>query len=344
MKYWMKLIKKIIARQMVNRNKNIRHPVAFLEQKHTDPENPLYNDSSFFYGGDKTGNAFIARMAFRGKDRKPEVWFDFYLKDYGYIGLREVPGEEGEGFRFGKLYWKPLETGRKWEIRYGGKLMDKSGNEIEAEVLLVFTGEHPVFDFVASSDRSANAEAIAVERWNKEFFKKLKELSQTHYEQTGTLNGIVKLGNETIELNMRGLRDHSFGPRSWDQWDRHYWMSGINDDGWSWTVTTIRYHFINRLIAGFVTDPDGHTDPIVHCTGLEEISENQLWPERGTVDIKTKNGNSFKLEFERKGHFPYLMDDVYQMLEGIGNYRFNGQPGLGMIEFGFTRGKYDVKG
>jgi hypothetical protein len=237
--------------------------VPFLEQKHTDPDDPLYNDSSFFYGGDETGNAFIARMAFRGKKRKPEVWFDFYLKDYGYVGLKGIPGEEGVGFQFGELYWKPLEIGRKWEIGYKGPLSGRNGVEMDAGVHMVFTGMHPVYDFVASSDRSANADAIAGEKWSKEFFKKLKELSQTHYEQTGKLTGTVKLDDKIIDLDMKGLRDHSFGPRSWEQWDRHYWMSGINDDGWSWTVTTIRYHFINRLTAGFVTDPEGHTDAIV---------------------------------------------------------------------------------
>jgi len=340
----MKIIKQAIARRLVNRSKEIRYPVSSLEKKHVNPDIPLYNDSSFFYGGDNAGNAFIARMAFRGESREPEVWFDFYFKDYGYVGLRESPGEEGEGFRFGKMYWAPLEIGQEWEIGYSGKLKDREGSEIDAEVELIFTGDHPLFDFVAGSDRSANIEAIAGEKWNREFFHNLKELSQTHYEQTGVLRGKVKLGNKTITLEMTGLRDHSFGSRSWEQWDRHYWISGVSEEGWSWTVTTIRYHFISRLIAGFVTDPDGSTDAIINCTGLEEISEGGLWPEKGIVDIQTRKGKSFKLEFERKGHFPYLMDDVYMMLEGIGEYRFNGVPGVGMIEFGFTKGKYEVEG
>jgi len=339
----MKFIKKLIAGRMVRRDKKRRFSVIFLEQKHTDPSIPLYNDSSFFYGGDKFGNAFIARMAFRGKDRKPEIWFDFYLKDRGFFSLKELSGFEGEGFRFGNLYWKPIITGRTWEIGYDGKMEDRNGNELDAKVNMMFTGRHPLYDFAASSDPGAIADAIADEKWNRTFFSELKELSQTHYEQTGKIEGTLKLGEETFNIDMISLRDHSFGPRSWQQWDRHFWMSGVDDDGWSWTVTTIRYHFINRLTAGFVTDPDGHTDAIVKCTGLEEISKDKLWPKNGLVEIKTRNGITHRLEFERKGHFPYLMDAAYQMLEGIGNYRFNGVPGLGMIEFGFSKGKYDVR-
>ncbi len=339
----MYLIKKLLALQMLSRNKKRSFPIEFLEQKHTDPAIPLYNDSSFFYGGDHEGNAFICRMAFRG-NRKPEAWFDFYLKDIGYFGLRDLPGPESDGFRLGSLYWKSLETGRVWEIGYKGLLTTRQGDKHEAEVRLTFTGRHPVQDFAACSDRKSNASAIAGEKWNKEFFEKLKELSQTHYEQSGKLTGTVKIAGKSYPIDMRSMRDHSFGPRSWHQWDRHYWMSGINDEGRSWTVTTIRYDFIDRLTAGFITEPDGSTDAISKCTGLEDISKDALWPQQGVVDVVTRSGKKFKLEFERPGHFPYVMDNVYYMLEGIGRYRLNGVPGLGMIEFGFNKSRYNIDG
>ena len=63
------MLKQFIARQMVKRTKRRQFPVEFLEQKHVDLSQPFPNDSSYFYGGDKEGNAFISRMAFRGPDR-----------------------------------------------------------------------------------------------------------------------------------------------------------------------------------------------------------------------------------------------------------------------------------
>ena len=95
------MLKKLIARQMVKRTKSRQFPVEILEQKHVDLNQPFPNDSSYFYGGDREGNAFITRMAFRGPDRHHEHWFDFKLNGLGFMGLHEDPGIEGKGFQPG---------------------------------------------------------------------------------------------------------------------------------------------------------------------------------------------------------------------------------------------------
>ncbi|HSN49654.1 MAG TPA: hypothetical protein VLR52_00385, partial [Bacteroidales bacterium] len=101
------MIKTLLARLMVNRQRQ-EFPVEYLEQKHVDLTLPFPNDSSFFYGGDREGNAFIARMAFRGPERKHEFWFDFYLKEIGFIGVKSDPGPDGEGFQMGNIKWEPV--------------------------------------------------------------------------------------------------------------------------------------------------------------------------------------------------------------------------------------------
>ena len=71
------MFKELVARAMVKRSKNRQFPVEYLEQKHVNLDEPYPNDSSYFYGSDKAGNAFITRMAFRGPARPHEFWFDF---------------------------------------------------------------------------------------------------------------------------------------------------------------------------------------------------------------------------------------------------------------------------
>jgi len=104
-KYW-------LARQMVKRAKKRQFSVDYLEQKHVDPNEPFPNDSSYFYGGDKAGNAFITRMAFRHTTRPHEYWLDFYLKGLGFFGIKDDPGPDGEGFQMGSLKYEPVETGQ----------------------------------------------------------------------------------------------------------------------------------------------------------------------------------------------------------------------------------------
>jgi len=38
------------------------------------------------------------------------------------------------------------------------------------------------------------------------------------------------------------------------------------------------------------------------------------------------------------------MDGTYHMYEGIGSYQFDGAPGLGMVEFGFSNDKIKASG
>jgi len=327
---------------MVRHTKNRQFPVNYLEQKHVDLREPYPNDSSYFYGSDKEGDAFITRMAFRGPNRLPEYWFDFFLKDYGFFGLKSSPGPEGEGFQQGSLKWEPIEVGKVWRITFNGIVHDSNGKAHACDVNLVFTGQHPVYDFAKSSDQQLIASAIAAEKWTKEFFFKMKDSHQVHYEQTGNFKGTIILDEKTFNLNMFASRDHSFGSRNWLTWDRHYWVTGISDNGFHWTVTTIKWEFLGRLTAGFITAPDGSTDAIVDCTDLETISREHLLPNHGFIDIHTRNGKTHKLEFWRNGEFPYLHDGKYMMREGIGTYKFDGVEGLGMVEFGFHSDKYKL--
>jgi hypothetical protein len=333
------MIKQLIARWMVNRQRQ-EFPVEYLEQKHVDLSLPFPNDSSFFYGGDKAGNAFITRMAFRGPNRTHEYWFDFYLKGIGFVGMKDDPGTDGDGFRMGSLEWKPVIVGQQWKITYSGSLKGEDNKVYDAKVDLVFTGEHPIYNYAGSSDRNLIAKAIASEKWTKDFFFKLKELSQVHIEQTGNIKGTITLDGKAVSLDMRAMKDHTFGSRTWLTWDRHYWISGLSDKGYQWTVTTIRYEFLGRLSAGFVIDPEGKVDAIVDCTDLETISKNKLLPDKGVVDLKMSSGRNHRFEFIRNGHFPYVMDEKYLMFEAIGTYKFDGDDGLGMVEFGFHSDHY----
>ena len=327
---------------MVNRQRR-EYPIGYLEQKHLDLSLPYPNDSSFFYGGDKAGNAFITRMAFRGPGREHEYWFDFFINGKGFIGLKQDPGPDGSGFQMGNLRWEPIEIGKRWRITYHGPLEDEGGKVYQSEANLVFTGEHPIYNFADSSDRRLIAKAIASEKWNSNFFLKLKELSQTHLEQTGNIKGHVILDGEKTEFEMRAMKDHTFGSRTWLTWDRHYWVSGLADNGYHWTVTTIRYDFLGRLSAGFVIAPDGIVDAIIETTDLETVSKEKLLPDKATIMIQMRSGKSHTIEFKRNGHFPYLMDQDYLMFEGIGKYRFDGSDGVGMVEFGFRKSKYNSK-
>jgi hypothetical protein len=242
----------------------------------------------------------------------------------------------------GNLKYQPVETGKSWRVSFKGNVHDELRKEHQCSLDLLFTGEHPVYDFARSSDQRMIARAIASEKWTKEFFHQMKDTHQVHYEQTGKFTGTITLDGDVHRLEMVASRDHSFGSRNWLSWDRHYWITGVSDTGIHWTVTTIKWQFLNRLTAGFVIGQDGFTDAVVECTDLDTVSRDQLLPNHGIVELVTRSGKRHRIEFRRTGEFPYLHDGKYHMREGIGRYRFDGEDGLGMVEFGFHSDRYSL--
>lgn len=335
-----RMLKRALARLLVSRQKQHDRAVPVLEQKHVDPAAPFPNDSSCFYGSDPAGNAAIFRLAFRGPRRAAECWFDVQLAGGERVGLPVPPGREGEGFSLGPVAFVCREPGRAWDVRYRGPLVDATGREREADLELAFTSTHPLYDYAESSDRRLIADAIARERWTREFFLALKDLEQVHYEQFGRLRGRLVLDGQGRELDLLAVRDHSYGSRDWTTWDRHYWISGSTEDGEGFTAVAIRYQFCGPLYAGFVTAKDGSSDAIVGCTPLEELSRERVWPARGLLELALRSGRRRTLEFERRGVFPYEMDGAYLMREGIGAYQLDGKPAWGLCEFGFSKARY----
>lgn len=334
------MLKRALARLLVSLQKQHDRAVAVLESKHVDPAAPFPNDSSCFYGSDARGNAAIFRLAFRGPRRTAECWFDLSLEDGLRLGLPTLPGPEGEGFSLGPVSFVCREPGRAWEVRYAGPLVDGAGASRSAELSLSFTSTHPLYDYAESSDRRLIADAIARERWSRDFFLALKDLEQVHYEQFGQLRGRLVVDGQARELDLLSVRDHSYGSRDWTTWDRHYWISGATADGEGFTAVAIRYLFCGPLYAGFVTAPDGSSDAIVACTPLDEVAREHVWPSRGRLELTLRSGRRRVLEFERRGVFPYEMDGAYLMREGIGAYRLDGKPAYGLCEFGFRKATY----
>jgi len=333
------MLKKFLAREIVKHTVKRRFSIEFLEQKQVSQKNPYPNDSSFFYGGDSKGNAFITRMVFREPEKRNEYGFDCYLAGLGYFGLTISPGEEGTGFQQGALHWIPVKTGSIWRILFEGTLIDHHEKAHYCNTNLLFTGNHPIYEFEKSYDIRTIADAIAAEKWTKQFCHQMKSTKMIHYEQTGTLTGTILLDETPVKVTMPSRRGHSFGSFNWDNRDRHYRMTGTSVEGFHWSVTTIQWKFMKHLTVGFITYPDGSTDAIVDYPDEDAILNQKRLPDHGKISMTTRSGKIHHLEFLRKNEFNYLHDDKYGVKLSIGECRFDGAEGVGLVEFGYDLNK-----
>jgi phosphohistidine swiveling domain-containing protein len=83
-------VKRALAALMIRRSLKDRVlRLEELESKHSDPEEPLFNDSSYFLGRGKDGSFMVVRLAFRPR-RNPEYWLAFHLPGKGNFRLRKL--------------------------------------------------------------------------------------------------------------------------------------------------------------------------------------------------------------------------------------------------------------
>ncbi|CAG5121946.1 unnamed protein product, partial [Candidula unifasciata] len=111
-----------------------------------------------------------------------------------------------------------LEPMRRWKISYSGKLragmcnkiVDKPQEFVEANFSFTWTAFSQPFNFDTDMAGTLLGDSIAREQWGQDFFQRLKDNHQTHYEQWGELRGRLCLGNHEELLYLQCVRDHSF--------------------------------------------------------------------------------------------------------------------------------------
>ena len=333
-------MKKALAAAMIRRGlKDRGMSVTELESKHSNPDEPLFNDSSYFLGRGEDGSCMVVRMAFRGT-REPEYWLAFHLPGKGTFQLKELVTTEGDGFRLGDLCYACLEPGKRWKIGYSGPVRQGDRSH-QVTVDLLFEGTRPLVNFRHISRPSDMAPVIAREKWNREFFRKLKEIRKVHLEQGGRITGTITVDGEEKPLEWRSVRDHSWGTRQWSRWKRHVWLGGVLDNGEAFNLSMITYDFLGQLSAGYLT----RGEELVYFSGLplmETFASDPLIPKETTIGFSFRDGSSHNLEVKMPGHFDFIMDGAYHIREGMGDFVFDGVPGMGVAEFGLNPAHYDI--
>jgi hypothetical protein len=346
-------MKRALAAAMIRRGLKERGlPVTQLESKHVDPNLPLFNDSSYFLGRGDDGSCMVVRLAFRST-RDPEYWLKFHLPGKGTFELKELDTIEGDGFRLGDLYFACLEPGKRWKIGYSGPIhhveapqkdgVHEQGQEIirQADIELHFEATRPLVNFKDISRPADLAPVIAREKWNLDFFRNLKEISKVHLEQGGRITGTIRIDGEDIPVDWRSVRDHSWGTRDWGTWKRHVWLGGVLDNGEAFNLSMISYDFLGQLSAGYLT----RGSEVAYFSGLPEMdsfASEPLVPRNTRIDFHSRDGSPRSLEIEMPRYFDFLMDGVYHIREGMGDFVFDGIPGKGVAEFGLNPSHYDI--
>ncbi len=277
--------------------------------------------------------ALVTRLSVR-TDAPSEVWMSVRVPGHPVARIPVQNHAQEAGWSAGGLAWTVEEPGRALRIRYAGPLVSEEG-KVDALIELTFEGEGPLIDFSDGVDPQVTAQAIAAQPWSRGFFDQLQEIRTVHYEQVGRVRGTVQMGAETHKVNLRSVRDHSFGRRQWHTWRQHLWFSGVRADGVAFTAACIRYDFIGPLTAGFFIE--GTPVPVSGVTNFDALAPPGVVPDRFPFEVICTDGSRHQVDVEVDGVFEFDMDNgAYRIHEAIARSTVDGIPAVGICEFGWN--------
>ena len=291
------------------------------------------NNSYYFSLHDAEGTSILFRLAKRG-DRE-ELWFIYHDKNSNSYYNRDMLGNSESHAEV-----QCLEVGKQWRFKFSGPMIPVGETESPPPVMAafegVFTSTAPIFEFSRHADAAPTVRALAREKWSKDFVSALSENHQTHYEQAGQVKGSLRLDNEEVTINMRAMRDHSFGKREWKYMDRHIWLTALLETGEILNVNMVRYPAIFELQHGYL-EKAGKYVCLDSVTPMDDITLSGNIPSPLACEFKLVDDRMFTLVCKKEIEVICPFDNGdYTILEGIGSFRINGVKGRGIIEFGYN--------
>jgi hypothetical protein len=302
-------------------------PAPEDEYPHPLEDDSTFNESMYFNvydPGVRVGGFF--RLGNRANEGYAEMTICLYLPD-GRVGfmfarpeIRTNEGFDAGGMRFGVE--RPFELLR---VAYEGPLALLADPLAMRDPKVAFTGAEHVTASVALEYRGL-APAFGGEG--------LAGFARGHYEQHVGARGRIAAGEEAWEIDGFGLRDHSWGPRSWQAPRWYRWLTGNagEEDGFMVAIVATADGDVRR--SGVLLEGGDYT-------AIESADiETQAAGEEGYHDRLRCRARTADREVEIAGEVRSLIplrhrgrDRITRISEGLTEYRWDGRTGYGMSEY-----------
>ncbi|MGH2978354.1 MAG: DUF7064 domain-containing protein [Solirubrobacterales bacterium] len=223
-----------------------------------------WSDSFYFGGGDGHGLAFYARVGRRPNETVTEGALGVWLPGQGFL-LSFARTPPGQAVAAGPLSFECLLPLVVWEVRF------------EGEGRLFERAEHVATDRDAYRTVPASV-ALRFAAWGEplSFESGLAEgVATDHYEQSGSVAGTLIVDGRRHPLAGRGMRDHSWGVRDWQQVPYWRWFGMVADPDNFIVLNNVGLRDGGETAGGFMMR-EGEIAAIVACE-----TDSELDPELG---------------------------------------------------------------
>jgi hypothetical protein len=163
-----------------------------------------------------------------------------------------------------------------------------------------------------------------------------KEFAKAHYEQHMVVRGTVEVeGEETVQIDGLGLRDHSWGPRYWQAIWSYRWLTINFAPDFGMMVSTVYQDKEHRTQGGVVVRGD-RLERIVGVDIDTEFERNDLYHKSLVAHLALASGEKLDVSGKVMSFIP-LRNRRNGMTthvgEGMTEYRCGDAVGYGLSEY-----------
>ena len=283
-----------------------------------------WSDSFYFGGGDGRGLAFYARVGRRPNEGVTEGAVGLWLPGQGFL-LSFARAEPGATIGAGPVTFECTVPLVLWELRFGG-----AGR-------LFARAEHLATDRDAYRTVALSG-ALRFTAWGAplSFGSGLSDaVATSHYEQPGSVSGVLEVDGRRHALAGRGLRDHSWGVRDWQRVPWWRWFGLVVDPDNYLMLNNVGLPDGGEAAGGYLMR-DGVLAPIATCATTSELDpelgcqrafEARATDERGrATTLRGRAVEVAPLRQRRDGRTTHVN-------EGLTEYEWEGFTGTGISEY-----------
>ena len=303
------------------------------EYTHEPGDVATFNESMYFNFWDhgRRCGGFV-RMGNRPNEGYCELTFAFYLGDgrtlFNYMRPKIA---HNDAFSAGGMRFEVLEPFKRLKVTYEGtavELLDPhemadpkaafSNNKIaEIELEMAFEGFSPVWGGRGGEEKPG------------------EEFARNHYEQHYRATGFMAYDGFEVPMDGFGLRDHSWGPRTWQGPQYYRWLNGQFGDDLAFMVSHVMSRSDVPVWAGFVCR-DG-TNLLVKDWTLEtRYAGDDQYQDGITAHLTLENDEQMTIEGAVRSVLPLRNrrdGNTTRITEGFTQWTCGDRRGYGISEY-----------
>ena len=291
---------------------------------HSPGPEEQWSDSLYFGGGDGRGNAFYTRIGRRPNEGRLEGALGIWLADGRFV-LAFARSADGEEIACGPVAYECVAPFELWRVRVEGTgrafaraedvaLARDSFQEVELSGDLRFCAWTDAFSFA-----SGLTDGVA----------------SRHYEQPGSISGVLVVDGQRVPIAGAGMRDHSWGVRDWQGVPYWRWFGMLVDPDTFVLLNNVGTAEGGETAGGCLM-LDGTLAPVVACETESELDPQLGCQRRFTARARDELGRDVALEGEAVSVAPLRQrrdGRLTHVNEGLTRLRWDGREGWGISEY-----------